>query len=216
MILHRQVFMNIKIAKKIVFSCMLVGMTCFLNATEVTPKDIQSENSFIQIVAKASSEYKATSNEIKKEKIIAETNKLLCKLGKGTKIKKWIGYIAEISKFSPNKAGVLIQIPNKPGESKNSLSFGGGGNKIIIGSYIYPNTAVYSSISNMEKGDIVYFSGFFPADRCIKITNNENLEEYFLFEAEVTDIKSVGGNFYKILEKATNKLNESKKGSGDE
>lgn len=164
MILHRQVFMNIKIAKKIVFSCMLVGMTCFLNATEVMHKNMPPlEKSFIKIMKKALDEYSSTTNEVKKTKIRIDLQESLSNLLKDRVAKDWVGEVAKIWTDDSSDARALVVLSR---EYHKDVSVGTAPDKSSdeyfgIHTCIDIGTNLYNAVSELEIGDKVIFSGRF-------------------------------------------------------
>lgn len=168
MILHRQVFMNIKIAKKIVFGCMLVGMTCFLNATEVTPKDMPPlEKSFIKIMRKATNEYAFTTNDVKKQKINFDLSKSVFNLLKDRSAKDWVGIISFINTDNSDGSAGLSIIPLGEENSFSPITLGTAKNREAEKNFSIPNTRIsigthlYDALSELEVGDKVVFSGHF-------------------------------------------------------
>lgn len=163
MILHRQVFMNIKIAKKIVFGCMLVGMTCFLNATEVTPKDMPPlEKSFIKIMNKALDEYTTTTNEAKKAKIRVDLRKSSSDLLKDRMAKDWVGEVVSITiDDSDASARIGVVLSREPAVGLSTTDNKAMDDKLGVHTGIDIGSNLYDAISELEIGDKVIFSGRF-------------------------------------------------------
>lgn len=161
--------MNIKIAKKIVFGFILVGITCFLNAEEVAQNMPPLEKSFIKIMNKALDEYSSTTNEVKKTKIRIDLEESLSNLLKDRVAKDWVGAVVAIRPNDPDgsaritvllplettettggKLVFVLSIPNKAADDDLHIHTG-----IDIGSDLY------SAVSELEAGDGVVFSGRF-------------------------------------------------------
>lgn len=157
--------MNIKIAKKIVFGCMLVGMTCFLNAAEVVNMDIPPlEKSFIKIVNKAINEYTSTTNEVKKTKIRIDLRKSSSVLLKDRIAKDWIGQVMEIvSDHSDGSARIAVVLSIEPGKGVvlEALKNKAMDDELHIHTGIDFGSELYNAISKLEIGDKVVFSGRF-------------------------------------------------------
>lgn len=167
MILHRQVFMNIKIAKKIVFGCMLVGMTCFLNATEVTPKDMPPlEKSFIKIMNKALDEYTTTTNEAEKTKILGGLIESSSDLLKDRMAKNWIGEIFWIGiANSDSSARIGVVLSREPLVLLGTMGDKASDDSLHIHTVIEFGSDLYNVVSELEIGDKVVFSGRFVSTR---------------------------------------------------
>lgn len=163
MILHRQVFMNIKIAKKIVFSCMLVGMTCFLNAAEVVNMDMPPlEKSFIKIMNKALDEYTTTTNEAKKAKIRVDLRKSSSDLLKDRMAKDWVGEVVSITiDDSDASARVGVVLSREPAVGLSATDNKAMDDKLGVHTGIDIGSNLYDAISELEIGDKVIFSGRF-------------------------------------------------------
>lgn len=166
MILHRQVFMNIKIAKKIVFGCMLVGMTCFLNAEEVVNMDMPPlEKSFIKLVNKALDEYASATNEVKKTKIKLDLRKSSSVLLKDRIAKDWVGKVINILSDNTDgsaRIGVALSIDSgKKAVSLTTASNKAEDDKFHTHTGIDIGSDLYNAVSELEKGDKVIFSGRF-------------------------------------------------------
>lgn len=166
MILHRQVFMDIKIAKKIVFGFMLVGMTCFLNATEVVNMDMPPlEKSFIKLVNKATDEWASATNEAKKTKITVDLRKSSSVLLKDRIAKDWVGEVINIlSDNTDGSARMAVALPIDPGKKAVILSTAdnkAGDDKMYIHTGIDFESDLYNAVSELEIGDKVIFSGRF-------------------------------------------------------
>lgn len=194
MILQRQVFMNIKIAKKIVFGCILVGMACFLSATEVTHKDMPPlEKSFIKIMSKAANEYISTINEAKKTKIGFDLKKSSSDLLKDRIAKDWVGDVVSIHDYD-GSARILIGLSIRPG--KNVALATGTDNKLDLHTDIGFGSDLYNAVSELEVGDKVVFSGRFvspwPDALIVELleVDGEGLGVGFF---KFTDIKKING-----------------------
>lgn len=168
MILHRQVFMNIKIAKKIVFGCMLVGMTCFLNATEVVNMDIPPlEKSFISIMNESIDEYATTTNKAIQKNILFDLGTSLSNLLKDRVAKDWVGEVLGVwTDHSDGSARVIVTLPveyEKKLVGVGSLNNKAEDDKFHIHTGIDIGSDLYNAISKLEKGDKVVFSGRFAS-----------------------------------------------------
>lgn len=170
--------MNIKIAKKIVFGCMLVGMTCFLNATEVIDMP-PLEKSFIKIMKKATNEYAFTTNELKKQKINFDLPKSVFNLLKDGSAKDWVGIISFINTDNSDGSAGLSIIPLGEENSFSPITLGTAKNreaekKFGINMRISIGTHLYDVLSELEVGDKVVFSGHFipPGVGILEITQD--------------------------------------------
>lgn len=163
MILQRQVFMNIKIAKKIVFGCMLVGMTCFLNAEEVVNMDMPPlEKSFIKLVNKALDEYASATNEVKKTKIKLDLRKSSSVLLKDRIAKDWVGEVVSITiDDSDASARIAVVLSREPAVGLSTTDNKAMDDKLGVHTGIDIGSNLYNAISELEIGDKVIFSGRF-------------------------------------------------------
>lgn len=209
MILHRQVFMNIKIAKKIVFGCMLVGMTCFLNATEVTPKDMPPlEKSFIKIMKKATNEYASTTNELKKQKINFDLSKSVFNLLKDGSAKDWVGIIGFINTDNSDGSAGLSIIPLGEENSFSPIVLGTATDREVekkfgINTRISIGTHLYDVLSELEVGDKVVFSGHFIPSGVGILEITEDLPESEAGMATFTAPRGIGLFKFTDIKKIT-------------
>lgn len=195
--------MNIKIAKKIVFGCMLVGMTCFLNAEETiikgfTFKDFELEKSFLNIVAKASIDVDSTRNGIKKEKIMSDSYQSLCKLFKGKEI-HWLGEVRRIGRTVGETSDVEISLGQMyiitPFEKQRKWFDTQAHSHIpvLVGS-LHSNTQPYNALSEIEEGEPIKFTGRFKtsptSNECIK-TYGKNQYDSLEFVFDFTRVQKL-------------------------
>lgn len=171
--------MNIKIAKKIVFGCMLVGMTCFLNATEVAQNMPPLEKSFVKIVNKALDEYIATTNEVKKTKIKSDLTKSSSYLLKDRMAKDWVGEVVGISSRDLDGSAIIsVSLSSKPGKHVGLSAFDDDEGNIHTGIDI--GSDLYNVVSELEMGDKVVFSGHFVSWPDSLLVNVVKLDSSFL------------------------------------
>lgn len=158
-------FMNI--AKKMIAGFMLVGMACFVNATEIADKDMPPlEKSFIDIVSKAIDEATATTDEAKINNIGFDMAKSLSNLIKDRTATNWVGQVIFIkSDPSDGSARIGITLWSKDKKAIGVATFDNktGDDKWGAHTGINVGTDLYKTVSNLEVGDKVIFSGRFFA-----------------------------------------------------
>lgn len=141
-----------------------IFLICFLsfslNATEVAQNMPPLEESFVKLVNKALDEHIATTNGVKKTKIELDLQKSSSVLLKDGMLKDWVGKVVSIS------------LGDSDGSAKIAVSLSFRTRQVMVLAYsenkttddklhIHTGIDLYKTISELEVGDKVVFSGRF-------------------------------------------------------
>ncbi len=123
----------------------------------------KEQEEFISIVKIAQEEIKNAKNDMLKGGIKAEREKSLCSLlrQKGGKfVKNWVGVVSKIDANSEGKGVLEIKISHDVFLRTMNNSF----SDLFKDTLISPDSDLFEEVSQMEKGQLVKFSGKFFED----------------------------------------------------
>ncbi len=129
---------------------------------------------FIQKIEEYYPRYLAAPNQLKKSDLRTERKNTINYIMDDLRADKWIGVLKSMGTTSQREAYIVIQLPNSKItlRTNSTLDFDN--------TLIKQNTKLYETISNLEEGDKVVFSGTFIPDR-----------EDYLKEFSITELGSM-------------------------
>jgi hypothetical protein len=114
------------------------------------------QKSFANIVDYAAAEAKNSENDVKKGKLLVERNKNICALKIGN-INDWVGTIRSITTNSDGHGVLSVKVSDHGYLTtwNNALS------DVFDGTLIKPGSAIHNTIAELNRGDLIKFSGNF-------------------------------------------------------
>ncbi|WP_447885256.1 lysozyme inhibitor LprI family protein [Serratia fonticola] len=121
---------------------------------------LENEAKFISLIKKAMKESDNVKNKMQLGGIKAARDKSICELLKVKSISNWIGEVKNISANSDGKGVLTLELTNNLYIRTWNNSFSDIGYETLM----EPGTNLFNAASNLNPGDVVYFSGTFFDD----------------------------------------------------
>lgn len=150
------------------------------------------EKDVIQVVVDYAQKYPSALNELQKSALVTERTKkmLQVKNFNNKKINDWIGILTELKTTSDGDAYIKVLLSNGVTVStwNNRIS------DVQANTLIPQSSPLYKTLSEMQEGNVVKFSGMMGKAKNI-LEANQMLEPDFLFRFEAIEKIGDSGNF---------------------
>lgn len=179
------------------FKIKLVAIILFFNsfAAISETKTISmptEEKEFVQIVVDYAHKYPSALNDLQKSALVTERSKKILQIKNfdGKKIKDWVGILTELKTTSDGDAYIKISISNGVTVStwNNQIS------DIKTDTLIKQSSPLYKTLSEMQEGNIVKFSGMIGKSKNL-LEADRMLEPDFLFRFQTVEKLGDSGEF---------------------